>query len=256
MYGRWLAAGVLVGAWAGGAAAQPGGPTGRAEPPGLLRGGAGAATRLRAEPHSREDILPRVELHRGKTRPRPVCGIPDYPYTAVRAVPDPRTVTAISLLGVPAERLPGATAEAIEDTQVFQFLDPVMRVDHCYLSRMAVALSADGTYRISFRADQNPQPGPDVMSPLVPGDPLPAGLQTAHLRRNLFVVTFRGYGNYSADPARPAQSASKPVVLEFPIEPFFVERGRPFSGLVEGRSEAVRRAFPLVNRFEVDFTYR
>ena len=48
------------------------------------------------------------ELPRGKTKPRPVCGIPDYPYsTAAAAKP---TLTAATLVRVPATALAGSTA--------------------------------------------------------------------------------------------------------------------------------------------------
>lgn len=254
MNGRWLAAGIVVGAWAGGAGAQlprPGTPT---DGVGLVRGVGG---RVRAEPLTKEDILPRVELPRGKARPRPLCSLPGYPYTSVSAAPVPGTLTAVSLVRVPAERLPGTPAGDIGATQVYQFLDPRLQLDHCFLSRMAVSLAANGTYRISFRADQNPQPGgADVMSPLPPGEALTTTLQTTQLRRNLFFVTVRGYANSPPVGGRPGPNPTAPVVWEVPVEPFFVERGRPYSGLVEGRSEAARRAYPLVDRVEVEFTYR
>ena len=49
---------------------------------------------------------------------------------------------------------------------------------------------------------------------------------------------------------------SRRVVAEMYEDPFWVERGEPYRGLAEGTSEAVRRNFKLVDKVEVDFTYR
>jgi hypothetical protein len=158
---------------------------------------------------------------------------------------------------VPGLRPAGTTGEELASTQVYQFTQDRLRLDHCFLSRMGVVLEADGGYRVSFRADQNPIPVADAMSPVRRADVIgPGGLQTSQLRRNLFRVTVRGYANAAPGTSRPGPVPTAPAVLDIPIEPFFVERGLPFEGLVEGRSEAVRRAFPLVERVEFTFTYR
>jgi hypothetical protein len=52
------------------------------------------------------------------------------------------------------------------------------------------------------------------------------------------------------------QGVTTPALVEFPIEPFWVQKGEPYSGFVTGRSDAVRKYFHAVDRIEVEFTYR
>jgi len=195
------------------------------------------------------------ELPRGKTRPRPACGIPDYAYSNNAAAKP--TTTAVTLVRVPANRLTTATATPASP-QVYQLAQVRMQVDHCFLSRVAVGLYDDGNFAITFRADQNPAPSDDPASPLR-GDDFPpprATLQTAQLLRNQFLVTVRGYANYPVEANPPKLAAPKPALVEFKVEPFWVERGKPYSGNVTGISEMVRRNFEFIDRIEVEFTYK
>jgi hypothetical protein len=164
--------------------------------------------------------------------------------------------------------------------QVYQLLEPRLQVDHCFLTRFAVALHPDGAYQITFRADQNPLPvndlrngdrgdlelargsnqGPvplrDPRSPLRPGERVETKLQTTQFRRNLFIVKVRGYTAYPIKADQVSQVPGKPALVEFPVESFWVQRGEPYAGNVTGRSEIVRAYFDSIDRIEVEFTYR
>jgi hypothetical protein len=198
-----------------------------------------------------------AELPRHHACPKALPGIPNYDYRL--PVDPPPTVTALSLNRVLAGPLPAPGAASRPLTYAYQFLEPRLQINHCFLSRMAIALHEDGAYEISFRADQNPQPvgeGGDIRSPLRPGEKLETTLQTLQFKRNLFVIRVRGY---AADPVRkdrPNLLPGAPVVVELPVEPFWVQRGEPYSGFVTGKSRAVEKYFQLIDRMEIEFTYR
>lgn len=215
----------------------------------------------KADPHTapRTGILQAPEWRHGRpARPGTLPGIPDYAYT-----PGPMAkpaVAVLSLVRIPAGRIAGAEPlpRGTHPAQMYQLPVQRMQADHCYLSRVAVALHDDGAYQLSFRADQNPRAGGD--SPLVPtefteGPRLTE--QTAHLKRNLFLVRVRGYaGSGGVSGERPGPDLGRPAVWELAVEPFWVQNGEPYPGLVSGRSEMVRRYFEYIDRVEVEFTYR
>ncbi len=199
--------------------------------------------------------------HGGPARPGTLPAIPDYAYTPDR--PDrnvPPAVTVLSLVRVPVARIAGADPlpKGAHPAQMYQLPVPWMQAGHCYLSRVAVMLHDDGTYQLSFRADQNPRPGPDSPAPpteFAEGPRLTQ--QTGQLKRNLFLVRVRGYaggGTVSGD--RPGPNLGRPAVWELPVEPFWVQNGEPYPGFVSGRAEMVRRYFEYIDRVEVEFTYR
>ena len=195
---------------------------------------------------------------RHRVKPCPLPGIPAMPYRTVDAAPKP-TLTAVSLVRVPATPAPSAVPLMTTDAalQVFQLRETRLQIDHCFLSRVAVTLHPDGRYQVSFRADQNPMPGDrDVRSPLRPGEVVNVPLQTTQFRRNLFIVKVRGYGVFPTLGDRPSLAPGQPVLVELPVEPFWVQRGEPYAGLAEGHSDAVRQFLPLLDRVEVEFTYR
>lgn len=145
---------------------------------------------------------------------------------------------------------PPATSAA-----TFTLLDQVVRVDHCTVSKVSVTLYPDGKYVLAFRADQN-SPAADPLTPALKarGTGIDTGLDPAQFRRNKFYLTVRGY---AADPlGERGTRGTKAAVLDLPVEPFWVNRGEAYHGLVEGTSEAVRRNYKLVERVDVDFTYR
>ena len=81
-------------------------------------------------------------------------------------------------------------------------------------------------------------------------------IQTAQLKRNQFVVRVRGYANYPNGAATRVAGPTPPAVVELDLEPFWVQKGEPYSGFFTGRAEAVRRYFTAIDRVEVEFTYR
>lgn len=201
-----------------------------------------------------------AELPRRVARPAPVCELPPFPYRPAREMVPP-TVTAVSFVRV--------SAGGPDGPAVFQFPQPRLRVDHCYLSRLAVVLSPDGGYTVGFRADQNPQPADDPraeplaplgltdpLSPLQPGERPGVSRQTAQLTRSRFVVRVRAVGTAPLREPLPGLGATKPVLAELPVPEFWVERGQPFSGFHRGVSRDVRDQFGRIDRVEVEFTYR
>ena len=207
-----------------------------------------------------------AEWPRHKVRPGTLPGVPCLPYRPSEVNPRP-TVSVVSLIRVPAGPAPSAVPlvpAVVPDApgfvgtpQVYQLRETRLQIDHCFLSRIAVTLHPDGRYQVSLRADQNPQPGDaDIRSPLRPGETMNVPLQTTQLRRNLFTVKVRGYGTFPVLGDRPSLAPGQPVLLELPVEQFWVQRGEPYSGFFEGRSDAVRQFLPLLDRVEVEFTYR
>ncbi|QJW94229.1 hypothetical protein [Frigoriglobus tundricola] len=195
----------------------------------------------------------RAELPRHVAKPCPLPGIPGYDYRSSDTKPAP-TATAVSLIKVDVTPAPVAGPQPA--TFVYQLSQARIQVDHCFLSRVAVAFHKTGEFQISFRADQNPQPGKDVRSPLKPGEQLNLPLQTAQLKRNLFVVKVRGYAAAPLNPAQPNLFPGTPVVVEFPPMEFVVQRGEPLSKTYSGYSAAVEKYFLLIDRIEVEFTYK
>ena len=202
------------------------------------------------------------ELPTHRMRPRPVCGIPNYPYQVANPNPNP-TVTSASLIRVTAGRagvpdvIPDSPAiGAARSPIVFQLTDTRLQLDHCFLSRVAVTVYDDGRYLVNFRADQNPQLVRDIAAPLKLGERVDTVLQTTQLRRNQFVLHVRGYAMSPLRQNLPGLGLGKPALFDLPITPFTVQRGEPYYGKFEGRSDAIRRSFELIDRVEVDFTYR
>ena len=229
----------------------------------------------------------RAEYPTLKARPRPLEGIPAYPYQPT--APQPRalvTGTRQSRIAVGNEAAPAAvpdspggtttttrdtttcrtvttrrktertvqqdrvmttgparsTEPAPSEAATFTVRDQELRVDHCSVSGISVVLYPDGQYAVRFRADQNAATRADSVQLANP------------FRRNLFLLTVRGY---AADPLGETRiAATKAAVLQIPIEPFWVNRGEPYSGFVEGTSEAVKRNYRWVDRVDVDFSYR
>jgi hypothetical protein len=197
----------------------------------------------------------RAELPRHIAKPKCVCGIPGYDYRLDRT--PHLTITAISLPKVNITPAPEQGQPRRDMTYIYQFREPRLQVDHCFLSRIAVTLHEDGWYQMSFRADQNPQPGDDFRSPLKPGERLETTLQTTQLKRNTFVVKFRGYAAAQVTQSRPGSTPlATPAIIEFPAMEFVVERGEPASKAVNAFSHDVKKYFPLIDRVEVEFTYK
>jgi hypothetical protein len=199
------------------------------------------------------------ELPRAWKKPCFLPGIPQGTYSAVPANPHP-TTTVVSLARVSAGRLtPLPPGPSPRPPQLYQLSQARLQVDHCFLTRVGVTLHADGAYQISFRADQNPEPSKDPASPLRQGERGQGDLwtlQTKQLLRNEFEVKVRGYAGTLQSSSPPNAAATKPAVIEFPVERFWVQRSQPYAGFVTGQREDVRKYFEYIDRVEVEFTYR
>ena len=138
----------------------------------------------------------------------------------------------------------------------YQMPDAALRIDHCSVSRAAVVIAADGRYAVSFRADQNPL----TASPFEGAKSIDTRLAGGAQLRNQFHLTVRAYVGYPLAPgdtaSGPLAGATKAAVEEWTIDPFWVARGVPHSGLVRGQSDAIARYYRVIDRFELDFTYR
>ena len=220
----------------------------------------------------------RAEYPTLKARPKPLDGIPGYPYQPSSTAPKgTATGTGQSRIGLgnPGEaptviESPGIGTTTTRETTTctvsatcrktvrtetrdrvtttgpasavmpvpteaatFALKERSLRVDHCSVSGVSVTLYPDGKYTVSFKAEM--------------------GAALA-LKRNLFLLTVRGYAN---DPLGETKgSATKAAVIQIPMEPFWVNRSEPYTGFIEGSSDAVKRNYKWIDRVDMDFTYR
>ncbi len=150
---------------------------------------------------------------------------------------------------------PSPTVSLVNSAASFSLFDPVLKVDHCSVSGVSVTFSPEGRFVVRFRADQNPLPT-DPLAPALASatNAATTRIEPNQFKRNKFLLTVRGY---AADTLGERSSgATKAALVELPVEPFWVERGKPFSGFVEGTSESVQWHYKLIDRVELDFTYR
>ncbi len=204
-----------------------------------------------------------------KTRPGYLCGIPDYDY--VHGNPK-GPVSVFSLDAIPVMRTPpsgdGLPSGLVrERVKYFQLSQRVVTLDHCSLSRVVLVLHESGQWTLSMQADQNPwmtgpnnevtgpvQPGPSVSAVRSPAPELEK--QTAGLKRNLFTVRVRCLGDYPVLESQPALAPGKPVLVELAPDPFWVQRGCPFDFWKKESAPALSNYFDLIDRVEVEFSYR
>ena len=202
------------------------------------------------------------------SRPKPVCGLPNYPYTASSIKPKPMlSTTSLNRIDLGDEfarpAVPGDPTLVPRglSAATFQMPDAGLRIDNCSVSRASIVVAADGRYVISFRADQGPLPTTPTADSLDAAKSIDTTLETRSQKRNQFHLTIRAYVGYPL----PAQGnvagggftgATKSAVAEFKIEPFWVARGVPYSGLIQGISPELARYYRSIDRFELDFTYR
>lgn len=222
----------------------------------------------------------RAEYPTLKARPKPLVGIPNYPYEP--ANPPPRaTVTGTgqsrltlggdtdpvppSLVGGPVtttretqtcrtvtigrrtertetrERVTttgvaGAAAPVPSEIATFTLRDQALISDDCRVSGVSVSMAPDGRYTVRYRAEVLADRG------------------AVGTRRRLVILTVRGLATDPLGEARTA--ATKAAVVQLALEPAWVNKGEPYSGFVEGTSEAVRRNYKWIDRVDVDLTSR
>src|SRR5208337_2431207 len=165
--------------------------------------------------------------------------------------------------------------------KVFQFVPSALQIDHCSISRIAFSLQDNGQWRLSLQADQNPvvenstalttvlpstTTSPDFPSTGKPalatapirGLPAVRLKHTTFLKRNLFVVQIRGLGDFAEQisvPASPPQ-LGKPVLVAMEPISFWVQNGVPYPLVSEGVVADASRFFDMIDRVELEFSYR
>jgi hypothetical protein len=208
---------------------------------------------------------PVVTYHRTKVRPLPGLPVHEYVYGGISTTTSAHSLTALLI----EERLPvdGAARPGRAKVKVFQLARRTMQLDHCSLSRVALVLEENGDWTLSLRADQNPwMTGPDreVSTPTQLRGPVSAleppiperRLHTEGLKRNQFFVKVRFYGAYPVREEVPGLAPGKPVLFELPTAAFWVQRGYPYNFWARGNLFLASRHFDLIDRVEVEFSYR
>ncbi len=211
-----------------------------------------------------------------RTRAFNRCGIPgQYEYLPTSTTVPVRTVsaTAIMLRGKtppPAAAAPGGATTAASPgiaplsvtpaapTQVkfYQLTQAQLAIDHCSISRVALLLEDNGHWRLSLQADQNPKETNPVPSATAAVRQALPQLQTSHILRNEFHVVIRGYGGYLAAETPDSSKLGKPVMFRIEIDPFWVQNGVPRDMVWDQMSYDVSRYFDLIDRIEIDLSYR
>lgn len=205
-----------------------------------------------------------------RARPPIHCDLPnrDYVYKAFSP-----PVTATSLIAVPFEVIPTVavsppTAAATPmvsvppSAVVFQFSDPPLTIHHCSISNIAVQLDKNGRCVVSLQANQNPLTISLLQATPAVTTKEPLTKYTAMLQRNQFYVRLLFYG--LSDGPEPATALGKPVVAQFDVPPFWVERGQPYPlryecvicGLKPCMNPGFETRYLLIDRVEIEFKYR
>jgi hypothetical protein len=216
-------------------------------------------------------------VHRHRTRPECLIGIPDSRY---QYLPRSRSEMVVSRTAVllrnrtmeidsllesplrPMSRWPESAGE-VETTprlvsagraisrrsiiDLYQLDQPGLRIDHCEISQVALQIHDDGTWVISLRADQNR--GPEEGEPAEWNPRL-------HIKRNEFTVRLRCLGAFQNAPAEAAPIAGRPLLADLNPPPFWVENGEPRHVRWEGRNVLVEKHFADIDRVEIELYYR
>src|SRR5262249_47803259 len=153
-----------------------------------------------------------------------------------------------------------------ESVKLFQLSKPTVALDHCSLSRVALTLHETGEWSLSLRADQNPwMTGPmrEVSNPkqlqgvsALRSTAPNLAKETDSLKRNQFFVKVRCYGSFKLKEELTATSPGKPVLVELPTAMFWVQRGYPYDLMEKKQMREIARYFDLIDRVEVEFSYR
>lgn len=213
-----------------------------------------------------------------KTRPLLLPGLPDHAYVhgTISTQDRARSTTGILIEqrqpfspGTPAVggRAPAPGEVVRERIKVFQLDRERLQVDHCSVSGLAVILHESGYWTMSLRADQNAwmtDHQRDVSTDLhLRGPatglrpPIPdLSLETNGLKRNQFFLKVRCCGAFPMTEPVGTTAPGKPVLFALPTAMFWVQRGYPVDLWDRKPLRDVRQYFDLVDRVEVDFSYR
>jgi hypothetical protein len=101
-----------------------------------------------------------------------------------------------------------------------------------------------GGWVLSLRADQNRRAEGEGFVP------------TLYVKRNLFTVRLRCYGNFANEPTQAALDSGKPLLAAIQPPGFWVENGQPKYLRLADQDELIQRYFELIDRVEIEFFYR
>ncbi len=200
------------------------------------------------------------------TRPVVRCSLPDRDYRFQNASQPVRAVSAEGVLareplalpdGDPDPRLAQLFADPrlLREVRRFEFVrQPRLEIHHCSLSKMSLLLFESGEWTLSLRADQNPLAGElsEQERNVTSGEDV--RLFTDHLQRNRFFVTVRCYAGYGT--GGESGLVGRPVVVPLEIEPFWVQRGKPYYLHRQGHDPRIRDWYAEIDRVELEFHYR
>jgi hypothetical protein len=214
----------------------------------------------------------RKRISRYRTIPQEFCGLPDRDYIhggpSQPALAISKRAALVLVPGaVPADTLPNG-----RQIKFYQLKTNELRVEHCSISRISLAIQDDGYWTLSLRADQNPQTATNTPlvaagtpksvakttvpqpKPLIRGAS-PTTKFTDHIKRNLFTVSIRGYTGYLTEG--PADAApGRPVLFQLLPDPFWVQRAVPLFPKFEGMKAEIKDFYKTIDRIEVELSYR
>jgi hypothetical protein len=154
----------------------------------------------------------------------------------------------------------------------YQLKQATLAVEHCSISRVALAIQSDGLWILSFRADQNgntqndpalvavARPRPPATTsvpkprPILPGAS-PVSKYTAHIKRNLFKVRVRGYAAFTTEGTLDG-SPGRPVLFQLEPDSFMVQNGIPIFKKFEDKDRVIAKYFDSIDRMEIELSYR
>jgi hypothetical protein len=213
----------------------------------------------------------RQRSSRLRTIPQVDCNMPEHDYVhAARSQPGLALSQRAELVPVhnpvSPDTLPGG-----HKMFYYQLKQSEVSVEHCSISRVALAIRDDGYWTLSLRADQNaadetepplvavgrPRPAVTTTVPgvhhILPGSS-PTTKFTAHIKRNLFTVKVRGYAAFATEGTLDG-SPGRPVLFELAPSPFWVQRQVPAFLKFQGKDPGVLDFFWTIDRVEVELTF-
>ncbi len=210
-------------------------------------------------------VIAAAPVPRG-TRPVVRCSLPDRDYQSRGGSQPVRSVSAEGRLAREPLALPDgdqdprlahwfADPRLLREVRRFEFVrQPRLEIHHCSISKMALLLFESGEWMLSLRADQNPvaeERGGQARN-VTSGEDV--RLFSDHLQRNRFFVTVRCYAGYGA--GGESGLVGRPVVVPLEIEPFWVQRGKPYYLHRQGHDPRIRDWYAEIDRVELEFHYR
>jgi hypothetical protein len=211
-------------------------------------------------------------VSRFRTTPRVVCGLPDHDYVHGGARGPALGVSLPALLLPVRDAAQDGLLPSGRRAYYYQMDAAELRVDHCSISRVSLAVRDDGYWTLSLRADQNLGDGrippliavgrpssSEAASPapsrvLLPGATA-TGRFTEHIKRNLFIVKVRGYAAFAIGSALDAPP-SRPVLFQLSPPPFWVQRRETIFPKFQDASPEAAEFVRSADRVEVELSYR